>query len=103
MGPAAPSSVPPTCRGEAVAQAPGTTRQEGGGHREPWLTKRELADKLGVTTRTIERWGIPHLTAGRSCVNRYLLSQAEAFLAGVPQEGGNVIRFPSERTRGRAA
>jgi hypothetical protein len=68
---------------------------------EPWLTKAELARKLRVSTRTIERKQIPCLPVGGQ--NRYLLSQAESFLAGVPEEGGNVIRFPRERTRGRAA
>lgn len=68
---------------------------------EPWLTKAELALRLKVSTRTIERRGIPFLPVGGQ--NRYLLSQAEAFLAGVPEEGGNVIRFPRERTRGAAA
>jgi hypothetical protein len=68
---------------------------------EPWLTKAELALRLKVSTRTIERLHIPCQPVGRQ--NRYLLSQAEAFLAGVPEDGGNVIRFPRERTRGAAA
>jgi hypothetical protein len=82
---------------------PATAQKASSPRDEPWLTKQELADKLGVTTRTIERWAVPHLSAGRGGRNRYLLSQAEAFLSGVPEEGGNVIRFPSERTRGQAA
>jgi hypothetical protein len=82
---------------------PATAQRIATPSKEPWMTKQELADRLGVTTRTIERWGIPHLSAGRGGRNRYLLSQAEAFLSGVPEEGGNVIRFPSERTRGAAA
>lgn len=68
---------------------------------EPWLTKAELAKELKTSTRTIERLRIPCLPVGGQ--NRYLLSQAEAHLAGVPEEGGNVIRFPRERTRNVAA
>jgi hypothetical protein len=68
---------------------------------EPWLTKHELAVKLKVSTRTIERLGLPCVSVGRQ--NRYFLSQVEAELNGVPAEGGNVIRFPRERTRGAAA
>jgi hypothetical protein len=68
---------------------------------EPWLTKRELAKELGISTRTVERLRIPALRVGGQ--NRYLRTQAEAFLAGVPEDGGNVIRFPRERTRGAAA
>lgn len=68
---------------------------------EPWLTKAELAGKLKVSTRTIERHISPSVRIGR--VNRYFLSQAEAQLRGVPVDGGDVIRFPRERTRGAAA
>jgi hypothetical protein len=68
---------------------------------EPWLTKKELAMKLKVSTRTIERLDLPCIPVGRQ--NRYFLSQVEAALAGVPEEGGNVLRFPRERTRGAAA
>ena len=68
---------------------------------EPWLTKKELAFKLRKSTRTIERLDLPCLRVGGQ--NRYLLSQVEASLAGVPEDGGNVIRFPHERTRGAAA
>ncbi len=68
---------------------------------EPWLTKRELALRLKKSTRSIERMDLPCLRVGGQ--NRYLLSQVEAKLAGVPEEGGNVLRFPRERTRGAAA
>lgn len=68
---------------------------------EPWLTKRELAAKLETSTRTVERIDPPCVRVGGQ--NRYFLSQVEAFLVGVPEEGGNVIRFPSERARGNAA
>ena len=68
---------------------------------EPWLTKRELAAELKVSTRTIERHVPPSLRVGSQ--NRYYRTEAEAHLRGVPQEGGNVLRFPRERTRGAAA
>lgn len=68
---------------------------------EPWLSKREIARELGISTRTVERQDFPCVRVGGQ--NRYFLSQVEAFLVGVPQEGGNVIRFPRERTRGAAA
>lgn len=68
---------------------------------EAWLTKAELALKLRKSTRTIERMDLPCLRVGGT--NRYFLSQVEAHLAGVPEAGGNVIRFPRERTRGAAA
>lgn len=68
---------------------------------EPWLTKSELASKLKVSTRTIERRIRPSLEVGQQ--NRYFLSDAVAQLTGVPGDGGDVIRFPRERTRGAAA
>jgi hypothetical protein len=68
---------------------------------EPWLTKRELALQLKKSTRSIERMDLPCLRVGGQ--NRYFLSQVVAHLSGVPEEGGNVIRFPHERTRKTAA
>lgn len=68
---------------------------------EPWLTKAELARELKVSPRTVERRIKPTLEVGRQ--NRYFLSHAQAQLRGVPEEGGNVIRFPGERTRNAAA
>lgn len=49
--------------------------------REAWLTKKELADALKVSVRTIERERIPYdvRIAG---MNRYYLSQVRAFLRG---------------------
>jgi hypothetical protein len=46
--------------------------------REPWLTKRELAQALRISTRTIERLGLPHLRVGGQ--NRYRMSEVEAAL-----------------------
>jgi hypothetical protein len=68
---------------------------------EPWLTKRELARELKVSTRTITRHHFPHTRVGGQ--NRYRLSEVQAASKGVPPQGGNVIRFPRERTRGAAA
>lgn len=51
--------------------------------RERWVTKRELADYLGVSQKTIERWataGMPRLSApGRRTV-RFRISACEAWL-----------------------
>ena len=66
-----------------------------------WLTKTELAKKLRCSARTIEREGYPCRRVGKR--NRYVLSEVEAAIAGVPQQGGNVVRFPAERTRRTAA
>lgn len=62
---------------------------------EPWLTKRELAAKLKVSVRTIERKVPPQLRVGGQ--NRYIQSIAEAHLRGVPESGGNVVVFPFRR------
>lgn len=68
---------------------------------EPWMTKREIAKEFKVSERTVVRRRWPHTQAGGQ--NRYRASEVEAFLKGVPEQGGNVIRFPRERTRGAAA
>lgn len=46
---------------------------------EPWLTKRELAAHLKISTRTIERLRLPALRVGGQ--NRYKLSQVYRALA----------------------
>jgi hypothetical protein len=69
--------------------------------REPWLTKRELAAALSISTRTVTRLRLPCTRVGGQ--NRYLLSQVEAHLRGVSADGGDVLRFPVERARGAAA
>ncbi len=46
--------------------------------REPWLTKRELADRLKVSSKTIERLSLPCMQVGGQ--NRFLLSEVEAAL-----------------------
>lgn len=68
---------------------------------EEWLTKRELAGKLKVSTRTVTRRNYPHHKVGEQ--NRYFLSEVKASIDGVPEQGGDVLRFPLERTRGVVA
>lgn len=68
---------------------------------EAWLTKTEVAGVLKVSTRTITRLSPPCIRVGGQ--NRYHLSEVEAALRGVPQEGGNVLQFPRKRERGVAA
>jgi hypothetical protein len=68
---------------------------------EPWLTKREVARILRVSPRTVERLDLPCQKVGGQ--NRYLMSRVESALRGVPENGGNVIRFPRNRTNGGAA
>ena len=46
---------------------------------ESWLSKRELARVLKVSTRTIERLGLPAMRVGGQ--NRYLRSEVERFLS----------------------
>lgn len=67
---------------------------------ESWLTKREVARKLRVSTRTIERLRLPCTRVGSQ--NRYLMSQVYATLNGVPETGGNVVPL-RPRSREHAA
>jgi hypothetical protein len=49
--------------------------------REPWVTKQQLAEHLGVTRRWIElqqQFGLPRLSTGG--MNRYRISEVEAWL-----------------------
>jgi hypothetical protein len=45
---------------------------------EPWLDKREIANRFKVSTSTVERHGWPHVKVGRQ--NRYKVSEVEAYL-----------------------
>jgi HTH domain len=48
-------------------------------HREPWITKRELAEHLGISTRWIDRriqMGLPSTLLGNR--RRFQLSAVEA-------------------------
>lgn len=59
--------------------------------REPWLSKRELARVLKVSTRTIERLGLPAMRVGGQ--NRYLLSEVERFLSGASRRPADVVEL----------
>lgn len=61
----------------------------------PWLTKRELASKLKVSTRTIERLHLPHTRVGGQ--NRYSMSQVEAALSGNDDLPENVVALRPRR------
>jgi hypothetical protein len=69
---------------------------------EPWLTKRELARKLGISERTVTRLNLPHVPVGGQ--NRYFMSEVERFLRDGPEEArDNVIPLRPRRGEGRAA
>jgi hypothetical protein len=63
---------------------------------EPWLTKREVARKLRVSTRTVERLRLPCTRVGGQ--NRYLMSQVEAALASPQERADNVVPLRPRRT-----
>jgi excisionase family DNA binding protein len=56
---------------------------------EPWLTKREVARKLRVSIRTIERLHLPAIRVGGQ--NRYRMSEVEQALAGTEDLPDNVV------------
>jgi hypothetical protein len=56
---------------------------------EPWLTKRELARKLRVSVRTIDRCHYPARRVGGQ--NRYLLSEVEAAMVDPDGLPDNVV------------
>jgi hypothetical protein len=64
---------------------------------EPWLTKREVARKLQVSTRTVERLHLPAIRVGGQ--NRYLMSQVEASLSGSDELPDNVVPLRPRRRR----
>lgn len=66
---------------------------------EPWLSKRELAERLRCSPRTIERLKPPAMRVGGQ--NRYRLSEVEAYLTRRSRPA-RLIRFPS-RERDSAA
>jgi hypothetical protein len=67
---------------------------------EGWLTKRELARKLGISTRTVVRLRLPHMRVGGQ--NRYMLSECERFMRG-PVVGDNVVVLRPRGRKGAAA
>ena len=46
--------------------------------KEPVLTKKDVANRLGVSTRTVQRLGLPHTKVGGQ--NRYVWSQVATTL-----------------------
>lgn len=67
---------------------------------EGWLTKRELARRLSVSPRTIDRLDPPHMQVGGQ--NRYLLSEVEHHLR-TGESADNVVTLRPRATRGAAA
>lgn len=64
---------------------------------EPWLTKRDVARKLRVSTRTVERLHLPAIRVGGQ--NRYLMSQVQAALTGTDELPDNVVPLRPRRPR----
>lgn len=62
---------------------------------EAWLTKRELATELKISTRTIERLRLPAMRVGGQ--NRYRRSEVEAFLLGGSSTTSDVIKLEVHR------
>lgn len=62
---------------------------------EPFLTKREVALKLRVSPRTVQRLDLPHMRVGGQ--NRYLWSEVIAALKSGSPDGGKVVPFPTEK------
>lgn len=64
---------------------------------EPWLTKRELARKLRVSTRTVERLHLPAIRVGGQ--NRYRMSEIDRVLSGTERLPDNVVPLRPRRNR----
>jgi excisionase family DNA binding protein len=63
---------------------------------EMWLTKRELAAHLKISTRTIERLRLPFTRVGGQ--NRYRLTQVEEALVNGSELPDNVVPLrPKEK------
>jgi excisionase family DNA binding protein len=62
---------------------------------EPWLTKREVARKLQVSVRTVERLHLPAIRVGGQ--NRYRMSEVERALAGTQDLRDNVVPLRPHR------
>lgn len=63
-------------------------------HREPWLTKAELAAELRCSRRTIERIRLPAMRVGGQ--NRYRMSEVEDYLRRRSRPA-RVLQFPGGR------
>ena len=62
---------------------------------EPFLTKREVALKLRVSPKTVQRLDLPHMRVGGQ--NRYLWSEVIAALKTEDSDGAKVVPFPTEK------
>lgn len=62
---------------------------------EPFLTKAQVAQKLQVSSRTVQRLGLPHMKIGGQ--NRYLWSEVIAFLKSGDPDGAKVVPFPNRQ------
>lgn len=62
---------------------------------EPFLTKRQVAQKLQVSTRTVQRLNLPHMKIGGQ--NRYLWSEVIASLKTGDPDGAKVVPFPTRQ------
>ena len=62
---------------------------------EPFLTKRQVAQKLQVSTRTVQRLNLPHMKIGGQ--NRYLWSEVIAALKTGDPDGAKVVPFPTSQ------
>lgn len=67
---------------------------------EPWCKKADVAHRLGVSVRTVERLKLPHMRVGGQ--NRYRMSEVYAALNGVPERSDNVVPL-RPKMRGAAA
>jgi hypothetical protein len=62
---------------------------------EPFLTKKDLARKMKVSERTIQRIDPPCVRVGGQ--NRYLWSEVLTFLRGPQPQEAKVIPFPTDK------
>ncbi len=62
---------------------------------EPFLTKRQVAEKLQVSTRTVQRLNLPHMKIGGQ--NRYMWSEVIAALKTGDPDGGKLVPFPTRQ------
>ena len=77
-------------------------RAAGGGvNSEPWLTKTELARKLRVSAKSIQRHYRPTMVVGGQ--NRYLMSHVEAQAHGHDDALPDNVIALRRRRRDRAA
>lgn len=60
---------------------------------EPILTKRQVAERLQVSPRTVTNLNLPHLRVGGQ--NRYYWSEVEAHLRSGPGPKATIVPFPN--------